>query len=80
MLFLRYSSEKQRIVEKLSWFYVLDRFANFMEATLNKEQLQKLSRQELLKVRFTAMSILISQESVRNVKFLGTPRPTESQT
>lgn len=46
---------------------------------LDKEHLQKLSRQELLKVRFTAISIRISQESVRNDKFLGAPRPTESQ-
>ena len=67
-------------LKKLSWLYVLERFANLMEVTLDKEHLQKLFRQELLKVRFTAISIHIGQESVRKVKFLGAPRPTESQT
>ena len=79
-VFLGYSSEKQRTVEKSILLLCVGQVCKLYGLTLDREHLQKLSRPVLLKVRFTAINISTSQEFVTHVKFLDPPRPTESET
>lgn len=79
-VFLGYSSEKQRTLEKITLLLCVGQVCKLYGLTLDRERLHYLSRPELLKVRFTAINIGTSQEFVTHVKFLDPPRPTESET